>query len=108
MEAEYICTRCKSRVPFNQVRYDRNQKLVCFSCLGILEKEHKKEDQLRAADFAKIHLICMKCRYKFSITKGSRQKVQCPYCNGTQLMQVKKYKDENDLINESMDERFDY
>ncbi len=108
MNADYQCTRCKAKVPFNQVRYDRSQKLVCFTCLGILEKEEKRKEQMRAADFAKVHFICMNCRFKFSITKGSRQKLQCPYCQKTQLMQVKKYKDENDLISESMDEKFDY
>lgn len=108
MDAEYQCTRCKEKVPFNQVRYDRSQKLVCFKCLGILEKEAKAQDRLSAADFVKLSFFCMKCRYKFSFTKGSQKALKCPYCNGTQLMQVKKYKTENDLITESMDERFDY
>jgi LSD1 subclass zinc finger protein len=108
MASEYLCTRCKAKTPFNQVRYDKNQKLVCFTCLGFLEKEEKRKERMSASDYAKLHFICMKCRYKFSFTKGSRRAVGCPYCQSTQLMQVKKYKDENDLISESMDERFDY
>jgi LSD1 subclass zinc finger protein len=108
MNVEYQCTRCKGKFPFNQIRYDRNQKLVCFTCLGILEKEQQQKDRMSAQDFVKLHFICMNCRFKFSFTKGSQKKLKCPYCNGTQLMQVKKYKDENDLIQESMDERFDY
>jgi DNA-directed RNA polymerase subunit RPC12/RpoP len=108
MDAQYQCTRCKAKMPFSQVRYDRNQKLVCYTCLGILEKEQQAKDRMSAQDFAKVNFICMKCRFKFSFTKGSHRKLACPYCQGTQLMQVKKYKDENDLISESMDERFDY
>ncbi len=108
MSPDYQCTRCKEKVPFNQIRYDKNQKIVCLKCLGILQKEEKRKEQLSAADYIKVHFICMKCRFKFSVTRGAIRKVQCPYCQGTQLMHVKKYKDENDLITEAMDERFDY
>lgn len=108
MNVDYQCSRCKEKFPFGQIRYDRNQKIVCLKCLGILEKERQRKDQMSAADFIKLNFICMNCRFKFSVTKGSRQALKCPYCNNTQLMQVKKYKDENDLITESMDERFDY
>ena len=105
---DYLCTRWREKFPFEQIRYDRNNKLVCKGCLGILEKEEAKKERMNAQDFAKIHFICLNCRFKFSIRRNAQQKLKCPYCNKTALMHVKKYKNEDDLINEAMDERFDY
>ncbi len=105
---DYLCSRCREKFTFEQIRYDRSHKIVCKGCLGILEKEEEQKDRMGAKDYEKIRFICMDCRFKFSIRRGSRQALKCPYCNKTALMQVKKYKDENDLISESMHERFDY
>ena len=105
---DYLCTRCREKFSFEQIRYDRNHKIVCKGCLGILDQEEKRKGLMRARDFEKIRLICMDCRFKFSVKRGSQQAIKCPYCNKTHLMLVKKYKDENDLIKESMHERFDY
>src|SRR3989338_3657689 len=104
---EYMCSRCRGKFPFGQIRYDRSHHIVCKDCLGVQEADDKRKQQMTARDFEKLNYICVRCRYKFSITRGARQALKCPYCAGTQLMQVKKYKDENDLISESLDERFD-
>jgi len=105
---EYLCTRCREKFLFEQIRYDRNNKLVCKGCLGILEKEEEQKERMKAKDFEKVNFICLSCRFKFSIRKNTQQRLKCPYCNKTQLMHVKKYKTEDDLIGESADERFDY
>lgn len=106
----YTCSRCKKEFNFDNIKYDENNKLICINCLDKqkkLEKKEKlslektKEDQL-------INFICASCRFKFSLRKGSPKSIKCPYCNKTKIMIVKKYKDENDLIRDSMDPRFDY
>ena len=104
----YLCARCREKFPFEQIRYDRNHKIVCKGCLDVLEKEEQRKNLMSARDYEKVRFICMECRFKFSVKRGSAQALKCPYCNKTRLMQVKKYKDENDLIGEAMDPRFDY
>ena len=106
----YTCTRCRREFGFENIKYDENNKLLCLECL---EKQHKieKKEKLRlekAEEGEEIQFICASCRFKFSIKKGSAKAVKCPYCSKTKLMVVKKYKDENDLIRDSADPRFDY
>ena len=62
----------------------------------------------KAEEGEAIKFICVSCRFKFSVKKGSQKTIKCPYCGKTRLMLVKKYKDENDLIKDSSDPRFDY
>lgn len=107
LDSLYSCSRCSRKFGVENVRYDSKGRLVCLACLGKVEQRMesliaKKEDA------GIINFICMRCRYKFRIRKGAQQKFACPYCGRTELMQVKKYKDENDLIHESSNPRFDY
>ena len=106
----YACSRCKREFNFDNIRYDENNKLICVECL---EKQHKieKKEKLsleKAGSGEEIKFICMSCRFKFSVRKGSPKEIKCPYCGKAKLMLVKKYKDENDLIKDSMDSRFNY
>ena len=106
----YTCTRCKREFNFDNIKYDKNNRLICVECLQKQEKIEKKEKlQLEKAEEGKpVNFICVSCRFKFSVRKGSPKVVKCPYCGKTKLMLVKKYKDEDDLIKDSMDARFDY
>lgn len=106
----YTCSRCKREFDFDHIKYDANNKLICVNCL---EKQHKieKKEKLtleKAEEGEEINFICVDCRFKFSVRKGSPKAVKCPYCGKTRLMLVKKYKNEDDLIRDSMDPRFDY
>lgn len=106
----YACSRCKREFNFDNIRYDKNNKLICVECL---EKQHKVEKKeklsLEKADSGEeIKFICVSCRFKFSVKKGSPKTIKCPYCGKARLMLVKKYKDEDDLIKDSSDPRFDY
>ena len=106
----YTCSRCKKEFNFNNIKYDENRSLICVNCLqkqqALKKKEKLKLEKSGEQEF--INFICVHCRFKFSIKKGSPKTLKCPYCNKTKLMLVKKYKDENDLIRDSMDTRFDY
>ena len=106
----YTCSRCKREFNFDSIKYDSNNKLICVECLGkqgAIEKKEKLKLE-RAGEGEAIKFICVSCRFKFSVKKGSSRDIKCPYCSKTKLMLVKKYKDENDLIKDSSDPRFDY
>ena len=106
----YSCTRCKREFDFDNIKYDENNKLICVVCLEKQKKIEKKEklNLEKAGEGEEIKFICASCRFKFSVRKGSSKELKCPYCSKTRLMTIKKYKDENDLIRDSSDPRFDY
>jgi len=105
----YTCTRCKMDFDFDHIKYDTNGKLICVECLGKQQVVEKKEkDMLQKTDDKPLNFICVSCRFKFSVKRGSQKEIKCPFCGKTKLMLVKKYKDEDDLIKDSMDPRFDY
>jgi len=106
----YTCTRCRREFNFDNIKYDSNNKLICVECLEKQEKIQKKEKLSleKAEEGEEVNFICVSCRFKFSVKKGSPKAVKCPYCSKTRLMLVKKYKNENDLIKDASDPRFDY
>ena len=106
----YTCTRCKREFDFGNIKYDSNGKLICLECLGKQQKIEKNERQSveNAGEGQPVGFICVSCRFKFNVKKGSQKELKCPYCGKTKIMLVKKYKDEDDLIHDSMDPRFDY
>ena len=108
----YTCSRCKKEFDFEKIKYDDMKNLVCIDCLHKQRVTEKKkmelEKELKGKGEDKINLICVSCRFKFKISRGSQSNIKCPYCGKTQLMHVKKYKDEDDLIKESMDPRFNH
>ena len=106
----YTCSRCKKEFDFDHIKYDSDNRLLCVECLKMQEKIEKKEKlKIEKAEMGEtINFICVSCRFKFSVRKGSPKQIKCPYCGKTRLMIVKKYKDEDDLIKDSMDPRFDY
>ena len=107
--ALYTCTRCKKEFNFNNIKYDEDKKLICTGCLEKRQKLERKDLTLGKSEKQEpVNFICVSCRFKFSIKKGSPKEPKCPYCGKTKIMLVKKYKDENDLIMDSMDSRFDY
>ena len=105
----YTCSRCRREFNFNNIKYDEDHSLICAECLEKQSKIKKKEVHLEKPEETEaIDFICLNCRFKFSVRRGSPKALKCPYCNKTQLMVIKKYKSENDLIKDSMNHRFDY
>ena len=106
----YTCSRCNGEFGFDNIKYDENNRLICVECLEKQKRIEKKEKlHLNKAEGGEaVQFICVSCRFKFSVKKGSQKALKCPYCAKTKLMLVKKYKDENDLIKDSSDPRFDY
>ena len=108
LDSLYICNRCKSKVDINNVRYDTKGKIVCLNCLGKTEARHYARGKFQGGEENIIKFICVHCRYKFKIRKDSPKKFMCPYCGKSNLMHVKKYKTEDDLISEASDSKYDY
>jgi len=105
----YTCSRCKKEFSFGNIKYDEDKSLICLVCLEKKLKLKKKDMQLEKPEKqGAMNFICASCRFKFSIKKGSDKTIKCPYCSKTKVMLVKKYKDEDDLIKDAMDPRFDY
>src|SRR3989338_9604537 len=105
----YTCTRCKREFNFDNIKYDEGRNLLCIECLEKKEKLRKKEIILeKPEEQEEIKFMCYSCRFKFSVKKGSAKELKCPYCGNKKIMVVKKYKDVNDLIKDSMNTKFDY
>lgn len=89
---QYICDGCKGKFRFKEIRYSSDGKrVVCKDCYskGAMKNQKKKEtsEVLPNKNISdSVKLICMNCRYKFSLRKKSRFSLICPYCGGKQLM----------------------
>ncbi len=86
----YMCSACKGKLEFENVRYSNDGKrIVCKDCYSRVGKSQKKETKVMPQKDSlpdSIKLICIKCRYKFSLKRKPEIRVICPYCGGNQLM----------------------
>ena len=94
----YKCSQCGKEFSFENIRYSRDGKrIVCKNCYKSSMEYEQKFREEEMTDLARkkkevIKIICMDCRYKFSLKKNSRIRPVCPYCGGSRLM-----KDEPDI-----------
>ncbi|MFH2028348.1 MAG: hypothetical protein ABIJ08_04380 [Nanoarchaeota archaeon] len=86
MDGLYQCGSCKKKFKFEDIRYASDGKrLVCKTCFHPVKKETTKyvsDDDKEE----RIRVICVNCRYKFSIKKKLTSKPICPYCGKGNLM----------------------
>lgn len=89
----YECSICKDKFKFGKMRYSNNgRRLLCLDCYKrALKKENEKMVKLvtepKINKFGEaVKVICIDCRYKFSIRKGSKVNLKCPYCGKDKLM----------------------
>lgn len=86
----YMCSECKGKFKFEDVRYSSDgKKVICKDCYSRVKNQGKNEVKVvlpneTVSDYVK--LICTNCRYKFSLRKKSRFNLICPYCGGNQLI----------------------
>ena len=85
----YICNVCNKKFPFEDIRYSIDGKrILCIDCHNkIMEKNERKREVSSAAKELSnsVKLICLDCKYHFSIRKGSKVKLRCPYCGNNRL-----------------------
>ena len=108
LDSLYLCSRCRNKFDLSNVRYDNRGNLTCLSCLGKMDQGAKFKMETTSSNPNYLKYICGHCRFKFTMRLDSPRRRFCPYCGKTNLVQVKKYKDENDLIKESSNSRFDF
>lgn len=108
----YECVKCKGKFELKDIRYNTDKKIVCLNCLSnIKDNKSKKAEEVKeeirpelkivnkpykttvVADIPditdgtdKIKLICADCRYNFSVKKGVRYKLVCPYCGSNRAV----------------------
>lgn len=86
-----MCDQCKGKFDFGSIRYTNDgKKLVCLDCHDKLKKalQEKKPEIIGAAEPLSdvVKVICVKCRYKFTLRRQSRARVMCPYCSGNNII----------------------
>ncbi|HLG23596.1 MAG TPA: hypothetical protein VI564_01565 [Candidatus Nanoarchaeia archaeon] len=106
--ALYTCSRCKKEFNFNNIKYDSDNLLVCLECIKNKVPPIAKKKESKPEQPDKLNFICLECRFKFNIKREQLNSAKCPFCSKRRMMLVKRYKDENDLIEDSMNPRFDY
>ena len=84
----YICDICKGEFKFEDIKYGKDgKKVLCKSCYTKnLKPDKKDEKSANQADPDKVKVICMGCRYKFSLKKKTTTNPTCPYCGKSNLM----------------------
>lgn len=86
----YMCSECKGKFDFEDIKYGMDGKrIICKDCYIKAGKDYKNKEIKTvllsdASDYVK--LICVDCRYKFSLRKKSRFNLICPYCSSRNLM----------------------
>ena len=108
LDSLYTCVRCRNRFDLTNVRYDNRGNITCISCLGKIDLSTRFKMIDQSGNINYLRFICGGCRFKFTIRSDSTRKRICPYCGRTNVMQIKKYKDENDLIKEASDSKFNF
>lgn len=97
----YACNVCKHKVGFENIRYGYDGKsMVCTDCYNKVTKDQKNKKYEPSSLREKIKrdkggqptnnsgiikVICVDCRYKFSLNRNSRVNQICPYCSGSNL-----------------------
>ena len=99
----YACIMCKKEFGFDDIRYTNDKQIICIDCYKHFGKKQQASNVESSAFPEKtsniIKVICMDCRYKFSLKKKEkRDSVRCPYCSGKSLMKDETTADK--LLNE--------
>src|SRR3989338_5605363 len=98
----YRCAHCTGQFPFGKIRYTNDGKrLVCLDCYDRImksgqqlkkEKDYPKIEKTSIAPLANkasgddIKLICVDCRYKYTLKNPSSHRAICPYCGRSNLI----------------------
>ena len=108
---KYMCTICKLSFGFDGMTYSSDgKKLICKDCYNLIAKRNEKpvlgeskarrtDSQLSSAAPDSVKVMCVDCKYKFFLRKGSRIAPICPYCSKSRLAKYDELTADN-LINE--------
>ncbi|MBI2135366.1 hypothetical protein HYU09_05215 [Candidatus Woesearchaeota archaeon] len=110
--SKYMCEICKFSFGFDNMAYSSDgKKLICKNCYNIIAKRNDKPTleesrikssvalQLPLSVPDRVNMMCVDCKYKFSLKTGSRIAAVCPYCSKGRLAKYDELTADN-LINE--------
>ncbi|MFH0876098.1 MAG: hypothetical protein V1859_09245 [archaeon] len=105
------CYRCGQTYPVTDMRYTQSNKLVCKNCLNKAnpnkaQMPETKEQKLASRE-ENVEYVCSKCKYSFK-RKASAAVGACPYCGRAGTLELKSNQGAANLIDESMDKRYDF
>lgn len=88
---QYMCGECKGKFDFEDIKYGMDGKrIICKDCYIKAGKDSKNKETKTVSPNGgmpdSVKLICVDCRYKFSLRKKSRFNLICPYCGSKNLM----------------------
>ena len=116
---KYMCTICKLSFGFDGMTYSSDGKrLLCKNCYNQAAKKNDKPalgeskakttaSQLSPAAPDSTKVMCVDCKYKFFLRKGSRISQNCPYCGKNRLAKYDELTADN-LINEVSRDKSSY
>jgi len=100
------CYRCGQERPVTEMRYTSENKMTCKHCLERGKKSVPNPEPAREQRGEMEKLSCSKCKYSFRRKKGETVKT-FPYCGRAGTVEKRTGLSANDLINESLDSRYD-
>lgn len=103
---EITCKRCRQKVHISNVKCDINGDLICIPCIDKL-KTKKLEKKLPTKSTKRTTFQCLRCKYRFSFTKGSRMAQRCPYCDSIKIQRLQKQSADT-LIKKSQEDLYDF
>ena len=116
--SKYMCAICKFSFGFDGMTYSADGKrLICKNCYNLAAKkkdmpalgEGKAKataSQLSSAAPDSTKVMCVDCKYKFFLRKGSRIAQSCPYCGKSQLAKYDELTADNLLNEVARDKKF--
>ncbi|MBN1645782.1 hypothetical protein JW868_01965 [Candidatus Woesearchaeota archaeon] len=119
----YMCSNCKRKFPSSEIRYDLDGKhLVCLECRKYpkIDKnlkpggrqpiviDRQKMVQASQPRGDRVMYQCQRCKYNFSIKLGSKKALRCPYCAGTDIIDMRDSTDAQKILDEVSESRRPY
>lgn len=116
--SKYMCGICKFNFGFDNMTYSSDgKKLICKDCYNIIAKRNDKpalsENKAQSQTASQlpsmqdsINVMCLDCKYKFSLKTGSRIAPICPYCSRNKLTKYDELTADNLLNEVSRDKHF--
>lgn len=87
---KYKCGKCSRTIEREDLRIDLDgNRYICNVCFDLMKKqrealEAKSKESEKPVE--RVRLICVSCRYKFSLNKGTRVVPSCPYCGNNKVI----------------------
>lgn len=104
---EVTCKRCRQKVHINNVKCSADGELICIPCLDKSKAAQSTDAAKPVKQVHRINYQCLRCRYRFSLSKDSRVALRCPYCNSENVAPLAKDA-AKDIIKESTNDLYDY